>query len=82
MRLFKCLLLEFMENLSDRELERYLEDSNAAKLFCGFSLSEKTPDYSLFCKVRKRVGVELLSSIYEELRDQLRSKGYMSEVFT
>lgn len=24
LRLFKCLLLQFMENLSDRELEKYL----------------------------------------------------------
>ncbi|WP_341749823.1 transposase [Candidatus Tisiphia endosymbiont of Sialis lutaria] len=39
-RLFKCLLLQFMEDLSDRELERYLSDSNAAKWFCEFNLRE------------------------------------------
>ena len=82
MRMFKCLLLQFMENLSDRELMRYLEENNAAKWFCGFGLSEKTPDYSLFCKVRKKIGLEILSEIFEELRNQLREKGYMSEVFT
>ena len=27
LRLFKCLLLQFMEDLSDRELERYLSDN-------------------------------------------------------
>lgn len=32
-RLFKCLLLQFMEDLSDRELERYISDSNAASGF-------------------------------------------------
>ena len=26
LRLFKCLLLQFMEDLSDRELERYISD--------------------------------------------------------
>lgn len=31
LRLFKCLFLQFMEDMSDRELERYLGDSNAAK---------------------------------------------------
>ena len=30
-RLFRCLLLQFMEDLSDRELERYLEENLAAK---------------------------------------------------
>jgi len=42
-RLFKCLLLQFMEDVSDRELERLLQENNAAKWFCGFSLSEETP---------------------------------------
>ena len=42
-RLFKCLLLQFMEDISDRELERYLSDSNAAKWFCDFALLEMHP---------------------------------------
>ena len=29
LRLFKCLLLQFMEDLSDRELERFLQENNA-----------------------------------------------------
>jgi hypothetical protein len=41
LRLFKCLLLQFMEDLSDRELERYLSDSNAAKWFCDFGTVER-----------------------------------------
>lgn len=31
LRLFKCLLLQFMEDLSDRELEKFLQENNAAK---------------------------------------------------
>lgn len=81
-RLFKCLLLQFMENLSDRELERYIGDSNAAKWFCDFSLIEKTPDHTVFSRVRSKIGTERLSKMFELLRDQLRIKGYMSEVFT
>ncbi|MFN8769800.1 MAG: transposase [Neisseriaceae bacterium] len=60
MRLFKCLLLQFMENLSDRDLGIYLSDSNAAKWFCGFDLTEATPEYSVFAKVRKRIGAHLI----------------------
>lgn len=82
LRLFKCLLLQFMEDLSDRELERYLSDSNAAKWFCDFDLTEDTPDYSVFSKLRARIGTNLLSKIFSSFRDQLRSQGYMSEVFT
>ncbi len=82
LRLFKCLLLQFIEDLSDRELERYLSDSNAAKWFCGFDLTESNPDYSVFSKLRSKIGTNLLSRIFTEFRDQLRSQGYMSEVFT
>ena len=60
-RLFKCLLLQFMEDLSDRELVRYLSDSNAAKWFCDFGLMEKTPDHSFFCKIRQKIGGKSLS---------------------
>jgi IS5 family transposase len=81
-RLFKCLLLQFMEDLSDRELERYIEDSNAAKWFCDFSLIEKTPDHTVFCRVRNKIGTEKLSKMFGLLREQLKCKGYMSEVFT
>ena len=30
-QLFKCLLLQFIEDISDRELERYLQENTAAK---------------------------------------------------
>src|SRR4051794_21359470 len=60
-RLFKCLLLQFMEDLSDRELERYLGDSTAAKWFCDFSLMEYTPDHTVFSKMRTKIGASKLS---------------------
>ncbi len=82
LRLFKCLLLQFMEDLSDRELERFLQDTNSAKWFCGFSISETTPDFTLFSKVRKKIGTSRLSEIFADLRVQLKSKGLMSETFT
>jgi IS5 family transposase len=81
-RLFLCLLVQFMEDLSDRELSRFLKENTAAKWFCGFGLTESTPDYSLFSKVRSRIGTHLLSKIFDELRGQLKANGYMSEVFT
>ena len=40
-KLFSCLILQFMEDISDRECERYLQENNSAKWFCGFSLAEK-----------------------------------------
>ena len=82
LRLFLCLLIQFMEDLSDRELDRYLLENNAAKWICGFELTEATPNYSLFSKVRKRIGTKRLSKLFAELRDQLKAQGYMNEVFS
>ena len=81
-RIFLCLLLQFLEDLSDRELERFIAENASAKWFCQFGLVDKTPDHSVFGRVRSRIGTNKLSKIFSLLRDQLKSQGYMSEVFT
>lgn len=81
-KLFRCLLLQFLEDLSDRELEVFLQENMAGKWFCGFSLREETPDHTVFTRARKKIGASLLSKLFEQLRGQLKSQGYMNEVFT
>jgi transposase, IS5 family len=81
-RIFLCLLLQFLEDLSDRELERFIAENASAKWFCQFGLVDKTPDHSVFGRVRSRIGTSKLSKIFSLLRDQLKAQGYMSEVFT
>jgi IS5 family transposase len=82
LRLFKCLLLQFMENLSDRDLARYISENTACKWFCGFDLTEATPEFTVFTKFRTKVGTHLLSEIFADLKIQLQKQGLMSEVFT
>jgi len=81
-RLFKCLLLQFMEDISDRELEKYLQENNASKWFCGFGLTEVTPDHTVFSRVRTRIGTEKMAELFKDLRNQLMQQGYMNEVFS
>ena len=71
-----------MKDLSDRELERYIGDSTAAKWFCDFALTKSTPDHTVFSKIRTKIGAIKLSRIFGIFRDHLRDKGYMSGVFT
>ena len=71
-----------MEDISDRGLERYIQENNAAKWFCDFGLTERTPDHSVFSRIRKRIGTNKLSQIFNLLKDQLKEQGLMSEVFT
>lgn len=82
LRLFKCLLLQFMEDLSDRELERFLKENNAGKWFCEFDLTETSPTHTVFTRARERIGTERLAMIFNELRDQLKAQGYINEVFS
>jgi transposase, IS5 family len=76
------LLLQFLEDLSDRELERYLQENTAGKWFCEFDLAEPTPNYTVFGRMRERIGTSRLSKMFNNLRDQLKDQGYMNEVFS
>jgi hypothetical protein len=81
-RLFLALLLWLTKDLSDRELKRYLSDTNSAKWFCHFGLVKKTPNFRVFTNTRKRIETNRLSKIFNILKSQLRAKGCMSQVFT
>ena len=79
---FKALLLQYIEDLSDRELERFLQENLAGKLFCGFELNDETPDFSYFSVLRKRIGTERLSDLFNKIRDGMKNKGVVREVFS
>ena len=79
---FASLCLQWMEDLSDRELERFLQENNAGKYFCGFTLTEKVPDHSYFSGLRKRIGTKELVNLFRRLGNRLRQKGLIADVFT
>ena len=81
-RLIRCLILQFMENLSDREFERFIAENTAAKWFCSFTLLEKTPDFTTICKFRNSIGTNRMGKLFYEVKRQMQAKNYCSEVFT
>jgi transposase len=81
-QVLRMLVLQFMEDLSDRMLEKHLEDSNAAKYFCGFMLLDETPDFSTFNRMRDRIGLHRLAEIFNRVRDSMKKAGVIREVFT
>ncbi len=80
--LILCMILQFMEDVSDREMERFLSENVAAKWFCGFGLLDKTPDFTTFCKFRALVGTKNMGRLFSEVKRQLQAQGHCSEVFT
>ena len=78
----KMLLLQFMEDYSDRQMQKALEENLAVKWFCGFELKESTPDHSYFGKFRKRLGTESVAELFNYVVEQLKSRGLVGQVFT
>jgi IS5 family transposase len=80
-RLVMCLILQFMEDLSDREFERFIAENTAARWFCGFGLLEKTPDFTTICKFRNSVGTSRMGNLFHEVKRQMIAQNCCSEVF-
>ena len=81
-RLVTCLILQFMEDLSDREFERFISENTAGKWFCEFGLLEKTPDYTTICKFRNLIGTKQMGNIFHEVKRQMQAQNCGSDVFT
>jgi IS5 family transposase len=77
----KALLLQFWEDYSDREMEAAVRENIAIRWFCGFSLTERTPDHSYFGKFRKRIGTQHFADIFNAINEQLRREGLFGNIF-
>ena len=78
---FKALLVQFWEDYSDREMEKCLRENMAVRWFCGFGLTDETPDHSYFGKLRKRIGTKKLADAFNEVNVQLNNLGLFGNVF-
>lgn len=79
---FKALLIQFWEDYSDRQNEKALRENIAVRWFCGFGLTEETPDHSYFGKLRKRIGTARLAELFNTVNAILTSYGLFGNVFT
>jgi len=64
----RCLIVQYWEDYSDRQMEHAVRENNAVRYFTGFKLTESTPDHSYFGKLRKRLGTNCGKSGTELLR--------------
>lgn len=79
---FLALLIQFWEDYSDREMEKAVKENVAIRWFAGFGLLEQTPDHTYFCKLRKRIGPNKLSDIFNSINSHLETLGLFGNVFT
>lgn len=78
----KALLIQFWENYSDREMEKAIKENLAVRWFCGFGLTEETPDHSYFGKLRRRIGTKRVACFFAAVNATLASRGLIGNVFT
>lgn len=78
---FKCLLVQFWEDYSDRQMEKAVKENLAVRWFCGFMLTEETPDHSYFGKLRKRLGTKRIADLFNRVNDILKSHNLIGNVF-
>ncbi len=81
--MYKALLLQQWYGLSDPGLEEALGDRLSFRRFCGFSLSEETPDETTFVRFRAALAVRKLpSKLLAETNRQLERQGLMLKTGT
>jgi IS5 family transposase len=74
--MLKCLLLQYMYNLSDPELEDALVDRLSFQRFLGVSPEDPLPDHSTVWRFRERlIRHGLLDAIFEEILQGLDKRG-------
>jgi IS5 family transposase len=78
----RLLIIQWLEDYSDREMERAVQENLAIKWFCGFDLADPTPDHSFFGKFRTRLGTKNLGDIFQSLNDCFRAEGLIGDTFS
>ena len=70
----KCLILQYLYNLSDPELEDALIDRFSFQRFLGISFDEEIPDFTTHWRFRQRLlKTGLLDKIFEAVLQELES---------
>jgi IS5 family transposase len=76
--MFKILLVERWEKLSDEQMEFALRDRFSIIRFVGFSVMSDTPDYSTISRFRNRLlELKIYDRLFDEINRQLTSKKLM-----
>lgn len=79
---FRMLVVQFLKDYSDREMEVALQENMAVKWFGGYELTEQTPDHSFFGQFRERLGTANLAKIFKQINQILRDQGLIGDTFS
>ena len=69
--LLRVELIAYLYNLSEREVETYINDCLSAKYFVGLAIDESAPDHSTLTKFRERLITRGKLKIFEEMLQEI-----------
>ena len=76
-----CIFLQFLYDLSDRELEERLRYDMAMRWFLGLGVTEETPDHTFACRSRKAIGTKKIGQIFNHINKKCEEAGIIRNVF-
>lgn len=77
--IFKALFLQFLYNLSDYDIEEFINLNLAFKCFLGLDVDESGPDHSTLSRFRDRLGAERFADIFNKIVSIARSHDLVSD---
>jgi len=77
--MFKMVFLQFLYDLSDRQLEERATWDLMFKCFLGLGAEELPPDHSTLCRFRLRLGDEGFQKLFNQVVEQARAQGLVSD---
>ena len=80
--MFKLLVLQFLFNLSDRQLEEQTRDRISFRWFVGLDPLESVPDHTSYCRFRDRLGPETIKRLFDDIVQQGSEKGYLLDALS
>ena len=69
--LLKMEMVAYLYNLSERQVETYVNDNLSAKYFVGLAVDQKAPDHSTLIKFRQRLIERGNLEAFEELLSEI-----------
>jgi IS5 family transposase len=77
--MFKIVCLQFLYNLSDREVEDAVTYNLLYKWFLGLAADERPPDHTALCRFRARLGPERFQGLFNRVVAEARQHGLIAD---
>ncbi len=77
--MFRLLLLQFLYDLSDRQLEESVRYRIDFRWFVGITGTQPGPDHTAYCRFRDRLGVGTITRMWNEIVEQASSAGLITD---